>query len=177
VTGSKRRAVGKAAAVTTVAVMVLMVAGLGTVLNEQPAASDPPSTATSTSTSMVGCEFSVHTSRAWTSAYESYTGCLTSGSSGSYLIAVDDPNGMTLSATVSAEYPSQVTVSGTQVGSLPSGGAVAYAENGTTLATPSGIVLAPNSGYSITVTNTGGQNDTVSIVLELTDNAVWTTCA
>lgn len=162
-----RAGIGKAAVAVIVVVMVLMVAGLGTLFSEQ----GPPTTSTtraSTSTS-TACVFSTQQVQAPTTVNAGYTGCLTPGSSGSYLISVTDPDGMTLSATVSAQYPVQVTIAGAHVGGLPSGGGVAYTVNGTTSATPSGIYLTPQSGYSVMVTNQGGANNTVTLSLQLSD--------
>lgn len=161
-----RRAFGKAAAAMIVVVMVLMVAGLGTLLSEEPISSDL--TTPASSSAPAGCVFVTQQVQPSTTIDDTYTGCLTPGSSGGYLIAVDDPNGMTLGATVTAEYPVTVTIAGAQVGGLQSGGEVLYSVNGTS-ANPSGIILAPRSGYSVTVANIGGENNTVTLSLDLRD--------
>lgn len=178
----KRHAVSKVATAITIAVMVLVVAGLGTLFNQEPVTPGPAAAmttirTTTLSAAQVGCEFTNHQLQPSTTVYESYTGCLTSGSSGSYIIAVDDPNGMTLSATVSSKYPVQVTIAGPQVKGFPSLGQVVYANNDTTLATPSGIALMPQSGYTITVSNSGGANNTVTMILDLSGVSLWTNCA
>lgn len=147
-------------------VMVVIVAGLGTLLFEAPISSNP--TTPIASSAPAGCEFVTQQVQPSTTIDDSYTGCLTPGSSGGYLIAVNDPNGMTLGATVTAEYPVTVTIAGAQVGGLASGGEVLYSVNGTT-ANPSGIILAPRSGYSVTVTNDGGRNNTVTLSIDLRD--------
>lgn len=178
----KKRAVSKAAAAMTVAAMVVVVAGLGTLFNQEPISPGPAAAVTTATTttlrdSLSGCEFTNHQVQPSTTVYESYTGCLTSGSSGSYLIAVDDPNGMTLSATVSSKYPVQVTIAGPQISGFPSSGQVVYVNNDTTLATPSGIALMPQGGYTVTVSNSGEANNTVTMILDLSGVSLWTNCA
>lgn len=146
--------------------MVFIVIGLGTLLGAQgPAAETTVTDFTSTS----GCLFPVHELDASSTTGASFSGCLTPGASGSYLIAAMDPNGMTLSAVISSQYPVQVTIQGAPVGGLYPSAGLAYSVNGTTSATPSGIVLLPQSGYAVTIKNEGGQNNTVSLSIQLND--------
>ena len=166
----RRRAIGRLAAALTVAVMVLIVVGLGTLLSDQPISSNPTGTASGAAPSVpAGCQFTTQQVEPTTTIDESYTGCLVAGASGSFEIAVNDPNGMTLGMTVSAAYPVDVTVAGAPVGGLSSGGEVQYTSNGTTSANASGIILMPQSGYSVTVMNPGGANNTVTLSLDLKD--------
>ncbi len=158
---------GERAIAAVVAVMVLIVVGLGAFFASQ----GPPITSSvqSSSPGSAGCTFASGQVLAPSTVGASFTGCLTAGSSGSYLIAASDPDGMTLSATIASQYPIRVTVSGADVEGLSHPPGIAYSVNDTTSASPSGIVLLPQSGYSLTISNEGGRNNTITVNLQLND--------
>jgi len=101
----------------------------------------------------------------------SFTGCLTPGASGVYLFGVTDPNGVVAQGVIRAQYASQITIAGAAVGNLTAAGngAAALSANDTTVLSVPNIVLFVNKGYGITFVNESGQNDTVTIIINLLD--------
>ena len=134
------------------------------------------STTSSTSVAPVGCVFSppgpivVSTTRAVT-----YTGCLTPGTSGVYLLAITDPNGVIVQGVVRAQYPSMFTIAGAPVDNLTAGGngGVATSANDTTVLSMPDLLLFGDRGYSLTVVNQSQQNDTITIIFNMSDAAVF----
>ncbi len=120
------------------------------------------STAQSSFSGAATCVFSSPQQAVQASGAETLTfqGCLTAGKSGSYQIAVVNQAGLTLSGAVTAKYPIQVTISG--------GGETLYTMNGKASASFSGLSLDPQTGYMIIIKNLGGQNNSLSMNLQLT---------
>jgi hypothetical protein len=108
-----------------------------------------------------------------TSTY--FTGCLTAGASGVYLIGIADPNGVIVQGVIRAQYASQITIAGAQVGNLTAAGkgAIASTANDTTVLSMPDLQLFGDKGYAVTVVNQSGQNDTVTINLTLIDAAAF----
>jgi hypothetical protein len=136
------------------------------------------STTTSSSIVPVGCVFSppgplIITGKPTTS-FASFNGCLTPGATGVYLIGVTDPNGGLLKGAVRTQYASQLTFAGALVGNLTAAGngATAASGNNTTILSLPQLLLFGSKGYSITVVNQSGQNDTVSINFSFEDSSI-----
>jgi len=104
-----------------------------------------------------------------------FTGCLTAGATGVYLIGITDPNGVVVQGVIRAQYASQITVAGAKVGNLTAAGngATVTSGNDTTVLSMPDVLLFGVRGYSITWVNQSGQNDTVTFVLNLNDAAVF----
>lgn len=163
-----RRGIGRLAAAVVVVIMIAMVVGLGTLFSSQGL---PPRTITqSTSAAPAGCAFaSDQVLQVSSTLSASFAGCLTAGTSGNYSIEATDPDGLTLTGTISAGSPIRIDIVGAKVGTLYGSSGKVYASNDTTSASFAGLVLLPQNGYVIAVTNLGGQNDTVSMSLQFND--------
>ena len=140
--------------------------------------SNSSTTTSSSSTVPVGCVFAppgplIVTGKP-TRSYGSYTGCLTAGATGVYLIGSADPNGLIVRGAVRTQFASQMTLAGAVVGNLTAAGngATALFGNATTVLSLPQIALFGNKGYAITVVNQSGQNNTVSINLTFEDEAI-----
>ncbi len=103
----------------------------------------------------------------------SFTGCLTSGETGVYLIAVNDKNGVVMVGSIRAQFPIQVTIAPTAIGNLNATGNVAFTVNSTTLDGFHDIYLTGYTGYGITIVNKGGQNNTLTLTYELVDAEIY----
>ena len=75
---------------------------------------------------------------------------------------------------VRTQFSSQIILAGAVVGNLTAAGngATALSANATTVLSLPQIVFFGNKGYSITVLNQSGQNNTVTIDLSFEDEAV-----
>ena len=75
---------------------------------------------------------------------------------------------------VRTQFASQITLAGFKVGNLTAAGngATALSGNNTTILSLPQILVLGNKGYSITVVNQSGQNDTVTINMSLEDAAI-----
>lgn len=129
------------------------------------------STTTSTSTS-TGCTFSQAAPEiAANSTANYFTGCLTPGSTGVYLLGIADPNGIVVQGVIKSQFPMEVTFAGTPVDNLSAAakGAKGLTANDTTVVPMTDISLIGSSGYSITLVNESNQNNTVIVNLTLID--------
>lgn len=131
------------------------------------------STTTSTSTSTsTGCTFSQAAPEiAANSTANYFTGCLTPGSTGVYLLGIADPNGIVVQGVIKSQFPMEVTFAGTPVDNLSAAakGAKGLTANDTTVVPMTDISLIGSSGYSITLVNESNQNNTVIVNLTLID--------
>lgn len=96
-----------------------------------------------------------------------YTGCLTAGATGVYLLGIADPNGVVTKGVIKTQYNSSITIAGAPVGNLAAAGhgGVAIAGNDTTVLGMPEVLLFGNKGYAVTVVNQSDQNCTVTINL------------
>jgi hypothetical protein len=127
------------------------------------------STTTSTST---GCTFSQASPEIVKNSTSNYfTGCLTPGTTGVYLLAVVDPNGIVVQGVIKSQYAMGVTFAGTPVDNLSAAakGAQGLTANDTTVVPMSDLSLRGSSGYSITFVNESDQNNTIIVNLTLID--------
>lgn len=181
---SSRAGIGKMVVAVIVIVMVVIVIGVGTVLSSQgpPVTStqttsttttSPSTSSTSTSassSSTPGCTFTVTSAfQATFTASASFTGCLTSGAQGTYLVASTDPDGLNLTGTITAQTPVDITIGSAKIGTLLTASGTLYSMTGVTSVSLPGIQLLPSNGYGITIKNLGTQNDTVTMSLQFTD--------
>ena len=100
-----------------------------------------------------------------------FMGCLTSGATGVYQIAVTDPNGTLLAGGIRSQYPINMTMVGAQVDNLTAaghGGVTLSAQNATTVGFRN-ILLSGKTGYVINVTNLSNQNNTVTFIFIIVD--------
>jgi hypothetical protein len=99
------------------------------------------------------------------SSAESLTfhGCLTPGESGYYPFAIVNQAGFNMSGSIKPQHPIQITIGGGSGCNL----CMLYEKNDTTSATFFGLPLLPQTGYAISIWNVGGQNNTVTINLNL----------
>ena len=139
------------------------------------------STTTSSSIVPVGCVFAppgpkiVNTSATVPTTSLSFTGCLTPGATGVYLIGIIDPNGVVGQGVVRAQYASQITIAGAVVGNLTAAGngtSGTFVNDTTVLSVPN-LVFFGDRGYGVTIVNQSGQNDTVTIILNLEDQQIF----
>jgi hypothetical protein len=117
----------------------------------------------------------VNTSSTVPTASLDFTGCLTPGATGVYLIGIIDPQGVVGQGVIRAQYASQFTIAGAAVGNLTaagSGTAATFANDTTVLSVPN-LVFFGLRGYGVTIVNQSGQNDTVTIILNLEDQQVF----
>jgi hypothetical protein len=186
---TSRSGVGRLAAAAAVVVIVAVAAGAEIVISSngsrstssQTTSSAPPSSVVSVSTTSSsaanGCVFSPPPPpMVSNSSVAYYSGCLTPGSSGTYLLGVTDPNGVVINGSaIRTQYPAQITVAGARVGNLADqgNGSPVSTANDTTLLSLSDVVLFGNSGYGFTVVNQSGENNTVTINLSLIDEAIY----
>jgi len=134
------------------------------------------STTNSSSTVPVGCVFSPPGPLIVSaSTHTVFTGCLTAGATGVYLLGIADVNGIIVQGVIRAQYPCQITMAGAPVGNLTAGGngGLVTSGNDTTVLSMPDVLLFGNRGYSITVVNQSGQNDTVTMILNLSDAAAF----
>jgi hypothetical protein len=133
------------------------------------------STTQSSSVVPAGCVFSAPqpAAQATFTVTLNFKGCLTSGTSGTYLIAALDPNGLDLSGTITAQYPIQVTIGSAKVSNLFTSSGQLYTANDTMSVSLTGLGLSflPQNGYGVTIRNEGGQNNTVTMTIQLDDMA------
>jgi hypothetical protein len=196
---SDRSGIGRAAAAVAVIVVIVIAGGLGYALTYKGAAStttSSSSTMTSTATSSTltsssaltnttsvtssttttststGCTFSQAAPEIVANSTANYfTGCLTAGSTGVYLLAIVDPHGVVVQGVIRSQYNMSVTFAGTPVDNLSAAakGAKGLTANETTVVPMSDVSLMGSSGYSITIVNESDQNNTVIVNLTLTD--------
>lgn len=110
-----------------------------------------------------------------------FTGCLAPGATGTYLLAITDPNGIVAQGEVRTQLPAEISVAGAPVLNLTAGktdglelyGAQDSVNDSTILAFSEGMGLLANSGYGFTVVNQSQENNTVTIILNLTDQVVF----
>jgi len=136
------------------------------------------STTTSSSAVPVGCVFSPPGPLMLSFGKALYfTGCLTPGATGVYLLGITDPNGIIVQGVIKTQYPSKITIAGHPVANLTAAGkgGVAIAGNDTTVLAMPDVLLFGNAGYAITVLNQSKQNDTVTLNLTLNDAAAFET--
>jgi hypothetical protein len=74
-----------------------------------------------------------------------------------------------MTGTITAQYPIQITIASAKISNLFTAAGQVYFANNTTSATLSGVSLLPQNGYAITIKNEGGQNNTVTMSLQLDD--------
>jgi hypothetical protein len=92
-----------------------------------------------------------------------FQGCLKSGESLYYPMAVLNPAGFTMSGSITAQNPIQITIDGGS-GCL---NCVLYTKNGTASASFRGLSLLPQTGYAINIKNLSVQNNTLTMSLDL----------
>jgi hypothetical protein len=197
---SGRAGMGRVVAAVAVVVVIVIAGGLGFVLTSNGTKSTTSSSTTSstttssvttsstssnttttsssttTSSTSTGCTFSqAEPEIAANSTANYFTGCLTPGSTGVYLLGIADPHGMVAQGVIRSQYNMSVTFAGTPVGNLSAAakGAKGLTANETTVVPMSDVSLLGSSGYSITVVNQSDQNNTVIINLTLTDFDVF----
>lgn len=102
-----------------------------------------------------------------------FTGCLTAGATGVYLLGIADLNGVVTKGVIRTQYVSQITIAGAPVGKLVAAGngGVAVTGNDTTVLGMPSVLLFGNRGYAVTVVNQSNQNCTVTINLIFFDFA------
>jgi hypothetical protein len=186
---TSRSGVGRIAAAVAVVVIVAVAGGVGIVISSkgshstssQTTSSAPPSNvvtlSTTSSSTVTGCVFSPPPPpMVSNSSVAYYSGCLTPGTSGTYLLGVTDPNGVVINdSVIRTQYPAQITIAGAQVANLTdqgNGGIVSTANDTTLLSLPD-VLLFANSGYGFTVVNQSGENNIVIINLSMIDEAVY----
>jgi hypothetical protein len=186
---TSRLGVARTAAAVAVVVIVAVAGGVGIVISSkgshsttsQTASSALPSnvvTLSTTSSNMVtGCVFSPPPPpMVSNSSVAYYSGCLTPGASGTYLLGVTDPNGVVINdSVIKTQYPAEITIAGARVANLTDqgNGGLVSAANDTTLLSLADVLLLANSGYGFTVMNQSGENNAVIINLSLIDQAVY----
>jgi hypothetical protein len=178
-------------AIAIIAVVIVVIAGVGAYVllapssttSKSSSSSSSSSTTTSTTTSTTsttsttqsssvvpaGCVFSASTLSAFSTVTLDYTGCLTSGTSGTYLIESTDPDGLNMTGTVTSQYPVQISIGSAKIGTLLTSAGIIYTANDTTSASINGLTLLPSNGYGITIKNEGGQNNTVTLNFSIED--------
>ncbi len=127
---------------------------------------------TTTSSTSTGCTFAQAAPEiAANSTANYYTGCLTAGATGVYLLAISDPHGIVVQGVIKSQYPMEVTFAGTPVDNLSAAakGAQGLTANDTTVVPMTDISLIGSSGYSITFVNESNQNNTIIVNLTLID--------
>ncbi len=186
----RRRSGIATSAIAVIAVVIVVIAGVGAyVLLAAPStsssSSSSPSTTSSESSSttssttsttqpstvaLTGCVFAPpNVLEAGNTVNLNFTGCLTTGKSGSYLIAATDLDGLNMTGTITAQYPVGITIGNAKISNLYQSAGVIYTANDTKLANVVGLQLLPTNGYAITVVNEGGQNNTVTLSFQLDD--------
>ena len=175
----KRRSALAPAAIAVVAIVIIVIAGVGayallgthsTTSSSTTSSSTTSSTSTKTTVAPTGCIFAPPSVlQAPSNANLDFTGCLKAGASGTYLISATDPDGLNMTGTITATYPIQITIGSAKVGSLLTAAGVIYTKNDTTSADIFNLTLFPSNGYGITILNEGGQNNTVTMNLQISD--------
>ncbi|MDA4118040.1 MAG: hypothetical protein OK455_06825 [Thaumarchaeota archaeon] len=143
--------------------------------SSSPSTTSASSTTQSSSVVPAGCVFSAPqpAAQATSTVTLNFKGCLASGTSGTYLIAALDPDGLDLSGTITAQYPIQVTIGSAKVSNLFTSSGQLYTANNTMSVNLTGLGLSflPQNGYGVTIRNEGGQNNTVTMTIQLDDMA------
>lgn len=193
-----RSGIGRTATAVVIIVVVALGAGVGVTLNILNKGTTPPSSTTGSTTSASSSTLLTTSSTSSTTSTTStstecvysqpppvivrnttvlpiFTGCLTPGATGMYLIGVNDSNGVVALGVVKTSLPANISVIGYQVGSFPPAGkgAVAEAVTNTTVLPMPELRLLPRVGYAVVFVNTSGENNTVTINLTLTDFATF----
>jgi hypothetical protein len=122
---------------------------------------------------MVGCTFSPPPALMANNSINPapFTGCLTAGTTGVYLLGAADPHGMIMLGAVRAQYPINITIAGLRVGGLAAAQKTAfYSYNTTSVGFPD-VLLGASVGYGIYIANLSSQNNTVVLTLNLEDLA------
>lgn len=162
-----RGRVSTAAVAAIVVAMIVVVVGVGAFFESQ----GPPVTSLTTAqppSSAHACVFSSPPAlKASSAATVSFSGCLEPGASGTYLIAATGPDRLNLTGAITSRLPISVTIAGAAVGNLSATSGTVYTANDTASVSLPGVVLAPASGYAVTVTNDGRQNATVTMDMQL----------
>lgn len=102
-----------------------------------------------------------------------FTGCLTPGATGTYLLAIKDPNGMVAQGEVRTQLPAEISLAGAPVLNLTAGSGEDTVNDSTILAFSDGLSLVADGGYAFTVVNQSQANNTVTIVINLTDQVLF----
>jgi hypothetical protein len=127
---------------------------------------------TTTSSTSTGCTFSqAQPFLANNSTSTDFTGCLTPGATGVFLLGIGDPNGIVVQGVIKSQFNMSVTFAGTPVDNLSAAakGAKGLTANDTTVVPMTDLSLIGSSGYSITFVNDSDQNNTVTIIFNLID--------
>jgi cytoskeletal protein RodZ len=202
---TSRVGIGRIAAAVAVIVIVAIAGGVGIFLSSRGSTTTPTQSTTSsssvpstTSSSVVTTNSTSQTSNSTTSSSSSivpvgcvfappgplivpkgqaffFTGCLTAGATGVYLVGITDPNGLIVQGVIKSQYASNITIAGAPVANLTAGGkgGIAISGNDTTVVGMPDLLLFGSRGYAITVVNQSGQNNTVTINLILNDAAAF----
>lgn len=182
------RTVAAVAVIVVIALAVGVAVSLGTkgtssttasssLVTTSSSSSTTTSTTTSTTSTPTACVFGAPPPviAANTTVPPIFTGCLTPGSTGMYLIGVADPNGLVAQGVVRTTLPGNITMLGYQVGNFTAagkGGLAGQTINGTVLPMPD-LQLFAKTGYAIVVVNSSNENSTVTINLTLTDAMIY----
>jgi hypothetical protein len=127
---------------------------------------------TTTSSTSTGCTFAQAAPEIVANSTANYfTGCLTAGATGVYLLAISDPNGIVVQGVIKSQFNMSVTFAGTPVDNLSAAakGAQGLTANDTMVVPMTDISLIGSSGYSITFVNESNQNNTIIVNLTLID--------
>jgi len=136
------------------------------------------STTSSSSAVPVGCVFSppgpfiVNGTGFIGSKDAFYTGCLTANATGVYLFGIADPNGVITKGVVKTDLASNITIAGAAVGNLAPAGNGSVALTAKTVLGMPDVHFLGSRGYSVTVENQSGQNETVTINLIFEDYGI-----
>jgi hypothetical protein len=192
---------GRAAAAVAVIVVIVVAGGLGFALTSKGTQSTTSSSSTTSSTTTssttssqtsssvftnttsvtssattsstsTGCTFAQASPEIVANSTANYfTGCLTAGATGVYLLAVSDPHGIVVQGVIKSQFNMSVTFAGTPVDNLSAAakGAKGLTANETTVVPMTDISLIGSSGYSITFVNESNENNTIIVNLTLID--------
>jgi hypothetical protein len=151
--------------------MILVVVGVGAFFESQ----GPPVTSLTTaqpSAVASKCQWSVPSPLQASSAVTvSTTGCLPQGTAGRLIIAATGQNPLNLTGTISANYPIGIAIGGYDVGNVSAYAGTIYSANATTSVSLPGVTLPQGAGYAIAISNEAPQNNTVTIDIQLADEA------
>lgn len=91
------------------------------------------------------------------------------------MLAITDPNGVIVQGVVRAQYSSNITLAGAPVDNLTAGGngGVATSANDTTVLSMPDLLIFGDRGYALTVVNQSQENDTVTIIFNMSDAAAF----
>jgi hypothetical protein len=140
-------------------------------LNTATSQTSSSSTTVSSSSTSTGCTFAAPPPvvEANNTVLPTFTGCLAPGATGTYLLAITDPNGMVAQGEVRTQQPAEISVAGAPVMNFTAGNGGNSVNDSTILAFSDGLSLRADSGYGFTVVNQSQENNTVTIIIILTD--------